>query len=114
MMFINLGKMKRKRKVVKKTARRRTYTRYRAVKTRARRAAGASFKPMLDGLMAGFAGQVASKYVGGYGHPAASIAVGMFRHNNVLVTEGARELGAQIAHNLPFFGNGQTIGGGVY
>jgi len=98
-------------------ARRRTYPRRRTrtvtryIRSRHRKSGG--FKPIIDGLMAGFGGQLASNYLGIYGHPAASIAIGMFRNNQVLKTEGARELGAALATNVPFIG-GRSPYGGVY
>lgn len=95
-----------KRKVVYRTRARKTYRRSRG--------GGGSFKPIIDGLLAGIAGQFAGKYIGGYGHPAASIAVGMWRKNQVLQTEGARELGAQLAANLPLIGGTSPYSGGGY
>jgi len=71
-------------------------------------------KPMLDGFIAGFAGQFATKYIGNYGHPAATLAVGFFRKNQVLKTEGARELGAMLATNIPFLGGNGKSPYGVY
>lgn len=95
-----------KRRVVYRTKARKVYRRSRG--------GGGGFKPVIDGLIAGVAGQFAGKYIGGYGHPAASIAVGMWRKNTVLQTEGARELGAQLAANLPFVGGTSPYAGGGY
>jgi hypothetical protein len=91
-------------------ARRRGRTRYRT-RTIVRRArtGGGSFKPIIDGFLAGAGGQFASKYVGIYGHPVATIGVGYFRNNNVLKTEGARELGAMLVANMV---GGKLAGGG--
>ncbi len=72
------------------------------------------FKPIIDGLLAGAGGQIATKWLGAYGHPVASLAVGMFRNNTTLKTEGARELGAQLAANLPLIGGTSPYSGGGY
>ena len=89
-------------------ARKKTRTVYK--KRGYRRAKGTGFKPIIDGLLAGIAGQLASKWIGGYGHPAASIGIGMWRNNTVLKTEGARELGAMLATNIPFIGGTSPYG----
>ena len=78
---------------------------------RARTIGGGGFKPIIDGLIAGAAGGLATKYVGGYGHPIACLGVGYFRNNNVLKTEGARELGAMLVRQ---FTGGGVNGGGAY
>jgi hypothetical protein len=91
----------------------RTRTRYVKKYVRSRHRSSGGFKPIIDGLIAGMGGQFASKYIGIYGHPAVSIGVGMFRNNQVLKTEGARELGAAIASQLPVIG-GSSPYGGVY
>jgi hypothetical protein len=72
---------------------------------------GGGLKPVIDGLIAGMGGQLASRWIGIYGHPAASIVVGMFRHNSTLKTEGARELGAALASQLPIIGGTSPYGG---
>jgi hypothetical protein len=71
---------------------------------------GSGMKPIIDGLIAGVAGQFASKYIGVWGHPAATVAVGMWRKNQVLKTEGARELGIALASTMPFIGGGGPQG----
>ena len=71
-------------------------------------------KQIVDGLIAGIGGQFAAKYIGAYGHPAAAVAVGMWKKNNVLTTEGARAVGAMIADQLPFIGGAGNVGGGAY
>jgi len=66
-------------------------------------------KPIIDGFLAGAAGGLATKYIGSFGHPAATLGIGFFRKNNVLKTEGARELGAMIVSQ---FSGGMNVGGG--
>lgn len=66
------------------------------------------------GLVAGGAGQVLSKWIGQYGHPAAAMGVGYLKNKPILLTEGARELGAIIAQQLPFIGGGGGNAGGGY
>lgn len=87
-------------------ARRKKYryrTRTRNIVRRARGGGGA-MKSIIDGFLAGAAGQLASNYVGKFGHPVATLGIGYFRNNNVLKTEGARELGAMLVSQ--FMGNG--------
>jgi len=86
-------------------ARRRSY---RKVYRRAR-SGGGSFKPIIDGVLAGAAGGLATKYIGNMGHPIATLGIGYFRNNNVLKTEGARELGAMLVTQ---FVGGSNVGGG--
>lgn len=69
------------------------------------------FRPIIDGLIAGAGGQIATNFIGGYGHPVASIGVGFIRNNQVLLTEGSRELGAQLAAQ---FTGGSSPYGGAY
>ena len=71
-------------------------------------------KPFIDGLLAGGIGQFASKYIGEWGHPAATAGVGFWQNNATLKTEGARELGAMLATKLPFIGGGTSISGRNY
>jgi hypothetical protein len=61
-------------------------------------------KPIIDGILAGIGGQLASKYIGAYGHPAVTLGVGLFRNNTTLKTEGARELGIALGSSIPFIG----------
>lgn len=75
---------------------------------------GGGFKPVIDGLIAGVGGQFASKFVGNYGIPAGALAVGLWRNNTVLKTEGARELGILLSRNLPFIGGGGGGNGGGF
>ena len=65
-------------------------------------------KPIIDGLIAGVAGQLASKYIGNWGHPAATLGIGYFRKNVTLKTEGARELGAMLVTQIPILGGGSS------
>lgn len=84
-------------------------------KTRRRRNNNAGgMKDLLDGLMAGVGGNVLSRWLGPYGHPAAAVGVGFFRKNKILKVEGAREAGALFAQNLPFLGGGSAGVGGAY
>ena len=76
------------------------------------RTVGGGFKPIIDGFLAGAAGQLASNYLGNYGHPVATLGIGYFRNNNVLKTEGARELGAMLV--AQFTGGGGVGGGGSF
>jgi hypothetical protein len=57
-------------------------------------------KPIIDGVLAGAVGQLATNYIGGYGHPVSALAVGFIRNNPVLLTEGSRGLGAMLASNF--------------
>lgn len=68
-------------------------------------------KPIIDGLLAGGIGQLASKWIGLWGHPAATLGVGIWQNNSTLKTEGAREIGAMLAQQIPFIGGGRTGGG---
>ena len=93
----------------KKMAKRRVVYRTRAKKIyRRARGGGGSYKPLIDGFLAGAGGQVASKYIGVWGHPAAAVGVGYFRRNETLKVIGAREAGA-IAGQM-FLGGGSNIG----
>lgn len=96
-------------------ARRKTYRRkptmarrrsYRKVYRKAR-SGGGSYKPIIDGVLAGAAGGFASNYLGGYGQPIATLGIGYFRNNTTLKTLGAMQVGALLASN---FGGG---GGGI-
>ena len=82
-------------------------TRAKKVYRRAR-GGGGQFKGLIDGFLAGAGGQVASKYIGVWGHPAAAMGIGYFRRNETLKILGAREAGA-IAGQM-FLGGGQNIG----
>ena len=93
------------RKVSRPMARRRSY---RKIYRRAR-GGGGSMKPIIDGVLAGAAGGLATKYIGNMGHPIATLGIGYFRNNTVLKTEGARELGAMLVTQ---FVGGSNVGGG--
>lgn len=88
-------------------ARRRSYKKI----YRRARSGGGSFKPIIDGVLAGAAGGLASNYVGEYGHPVAALGIGYFRNNTVLKTEGARGLGAMLVNQF-MGGGGNGKGGG--
>ena len=83
-------------------------TRYKKVYRKAR-SGGGKFKPIIDGFGAGALGQITSGFIGPYGHPVSMLGWGWFRNNNVLITEGARELGIMLTSN--FVGNGGTSSG---
>lgn len=76
------------------------------------RGGGGRYKTIIDGILAGAGGALAEKYVGNIGHPAVTLGVGFFRNNNVLKTEGARELGAIAIQQ--FLGGGGVSGGGGF
>lgn len=76
----------------------------------ARRAAG-GIKPIVDGALAGTAAGVLSGYIGAWGAPIGTLAIGYFRKNNTLKTLGGYELGGYIANMLPFGGSGGNGGG---
>ena len=67
-----------------------------------------NFKPIINGLLAGGLGQIAQRWLGGWGHPAATLAVGMWQNDTTLKTEGSRELGAKIATMIPVLGGGTS------
>lgn len=91
--------------------RRRASPRVRRIYARARGGGGA-LKPIIDGFLAGAAGGLATKYLGAYGHPVATLGIGYFRNNAVLKTEGARELGATLVSQFVGNGIGTNAGGG--
>lgn len=57
-------------------------------------------RPIINGVIAGAVGQLATNYIGGYGHPVSALAVGFIRNDAVLLTEGSRGLGAMLAANF--------------
>jgi hypothetical protein len=63
---------------------------------------------MIDGGLAGAGGQIAQRWLGAFGHPAATVAVGWWRKNDTLITEGSRELGALLATKIPIIGGGES------
>jgi hypothetical protein len=92
----------------------RTRTVYRTARRSARRVAGGSTKPLIDGALGGLAAQVGGKFLNGWGQPLGYIAVGMFRKNSTLTTLGGVALGGQIANMIPFLGNGNGNTGGFF
>jgi hypothetical protein len=93
----------------------RTRTVYRKARGAYSRRSVGGTKQILDGVLAGVGGQLAGKYVGGWGAPIATLGVGMFRNNTTLKTIGGLEIGGMIAGMIPFIGNGGTNGsGGLY
>ena len=107
--------MKRKTRVVKKVmARRRRgprrYTRARRTYARAR-GGGGKVKAILDGVIAGAGGQIASGFLGPWGQPLAFGAVGYFRNNPTLKTLAGVAIGEQLGAMLPFGNGGGAVGG---
>lgn len=95
--------MAKRRRSTRRRAATRTVTRY------ARPKGGfGNLKPIINGLLAGGLGQVAQRWIGAWGHPAATLGVGMWQNDTVLKTEGSRELGALIATKIPFIGGGTS------
>lgn len=94
----------------RRAARRRYYPRARKVYSRAR-GGGGKVKAILDGVIAGAGGQIATSFIGQWGNPIAYGAVGYFRNNPTLKTLAGVALGQQIARMLPF-GNGGNGGNG--
>jgi len=80
---------------------------------RGRKGGNGGFKPVMDGAIAGVAGGVLTRFIGNWGVPAGALAVGMWRNNTTLKTEGGRELGLMLAQNIPFLG-GSTNGSGGF
>lgn len=76
------------------------------------RGGGGSFKPIIDGGIAGAAGEFLTRWLGNWAHPVATLVTGQFRNNTTLKTEGARELGAMIVSQ--FGAGGGQVGGGLY
>lgn len=114
--MINMARRRRTRRRVY-AARRSPRTRYRTrtVYRRARRAAGGSMKPIIDGALAGIAGQLAGNFMGGFGQPIAHLGIGYFRKNNTLKTLGGIELGSMLGQRVGgMFGGNGTNGGGAY
>lgn len=91
----------------------RRYTRARKVYSRARTAGGKT-KSIIDGILAGAGGSVATNFIGPWGQPLAYGAVGYFRNNTTLKTLAGVAIGQQLGKMLPF-GNGGGNGavGGV-
>jgi len=90
-------------------ARRRSY------RKRARRAYSktGSFKPALDGMIAGAGGQIASQFVGSWGRPLAHLGVGIYFKNNTLKTLGGIGLGEMVGGMVGGVFGGSN-GGGFY
>ena len=92
---------------------RRARTRYRTrVKRIYSRAKGGSFRPIINGVIAGVAAEAAQKYLGSYGVPLGVGAVGYFMKDNTLKTIAGLQAGSLIGNALPVIGgNGAAIGG---
>ena len=54
-------------------------------------------KGIIDGVLAGAAGSLASKYIGSFGSPIATVGIGWFRKNPTLTTLGGIQLGNMLA-----------------
>lgn len=63
---------------------------------------------IIDGLLAGGGGQIAQRWLGEWGHPAATLVTGYLRNNSTFMNEGMRELGALIATKIPILGGGTS------
>jgi len=100
--------MARRRRKRVYTRRRRPMARRYYRKARRIYRGGGGFKPIIDGAIAGAGGQFAGKFLGGFGQPAADIAVGMFMKNKTLKTIGGRGLGMMLSGGL--VGNGGNGG----
>jgi len=92
---------------VRRTARRKYYRKARSVY---RRTGG--FKPVINGIIAGAGGSLASNYIGSFGYPIADIGVGVFMKDNTLKVIGGRALGQQLA-GMFLGGNGNGFKGQV-
>ena len=113
--------MARRKKTTRKRrsysmARRRTRTRtvYKTARRSYRRATSGGMKPIIDGALAGIAGNLGSKYLGSWGAPLAYLGVGMFRKNSTISTLGGIQLGAQIGTMIPVLGGGGNGNGGFF
>ena len=83
-----------KPRVVYMARRRRSYSRARSYARRARGGGGGgNMKGIIDGVLAGAAGGLATKYIGAYGSPIATLGVGWFRKNPTLTTLGGMQIG---------------------
>ena len=67
-------------------------------------------KPIIDGVLAGAGGSLATKYIGAYGQPVATLGVGYFRNNATLKTLGAMQIGTILVSSFTG-GNGTGNGG---
>jgi len=87
--------------------------RYRTKKIyRRARSGGGSMKPIIDGVLAGAGGTLATKYIGAYGQPVATLGIGYFRNNPTLKVLGAMQIGNILVSS--FVGNGGVGGNGGY
>jgi len=93
-----------KRRYKKRRAATRTVTRY----VKPKGGFAGIPKGITDGLIAGFGGQIVQRWIGEWGHPAATLVTGLWQNNTTLKTEGSRELGALLATKIPFIGGGTS------
>jgi hypothetical protein len=77
-----------------------------------KRKTGGKMKNLIDGGLAGAAGEFGTRFLGNWAHPVATLGIGYFRNNTTLQTEGARELGAMIISQIGL--GGGSAGGGLY
>jgi hypothetical protein len=68
-------------------------------------------KGVIDGVLAGAVGGLATKYIGGYGQPVATLGIGWFRHNSTLMTLGGMQIGNMLTG---MFGGGSSSGGSFF
>lgn len=95
-------------------ARRRNYRRYaarayggarRAYRGYRRRGGAGGFRPVINGLIAGVVANLAVKYIGSWGAPAANIGAGWWLKNDTLKTIGGIQLGNVVSGMIPFIGS---------
>lgn len=97
-------------------AKRKTRYRYRTAAKRYVRSRGGSgsFKPYIDGAIAGIAAEAGQKFLGAYGVPLGVGAVGYFMKNSTLKTIAGLQAGSIVGDMLPVIGGGGRAIGGVY
>lgn len=101
-----------KPRVVYMARRRRSYSRARSYARRARGGGGnGNMKGVIDGVLAGAVGGLATKFIGGYGQPVATLGIGWFRHNPTLMTLGGMQIGNMLTG---MFGGGSSSGGSFF
>ena len=102
-----------KPRVVYMARKRRSYGRARSYSRRARGGGGGgNMKGIIDGVLAGAAGGLATKYIGAYGAPIATLGVGWFRKNPTLTTLGGLQVGNMLVSQ--FTGTGGSSSGSFF
>jgi len=100
------------KKVEVMARRRRSYGRARSYARRARGGGGnGNMKGIIDGVLAGAVGGLATKYIGAYGQPIGTLGVGWFRKNPTLVTLGGMQVGSMLVGK---FAGGSAAGGSFF